>query len=147
MERMVLVGEMYRHFRGGSYLVLAIAKHTETGEAMVVYQGVGDNAETYVRPYDMFVGEVDKGKYPEADQKYRFEKVEDEESRLEAFLEAKSFRDKIEIFKQMKDKMDERLVNNIAVVLDVTLEEGTMEAKYEALLQSMKARARFETNR
>ena len=60
-------GEIYRHFKGNLYEVLALAMHTETEESMVVYKEV-DGEKTYVRPLEMFVSKVDKEKYPEVMQ-------------------------------------------------------------------------------
>ena len=40
MDREVQVGKIYRHFKGNYYRVILIAKHTETGEKMVVYQAL-----------------------------------------------------------------------------------------------------------
>lgn len=64
---------IYRHFKGKLYRVLNIAEHTETGEKMVVYQALYGDFCLFVRPYDMFSSVVDRGKYPNATQEFRFE--------------------------------------------------------------------------
>ena len=70
----VKVGSKYRHFKGNIIEVIAIARHTETLEDMVVY--VHDD-DTWVRPYSMFLEPVDKEKYPNIKQEYRFEEIND----------------------------------------------------------------------
>lgn len=75
MERTITPG-VYRHFKGNCYRVDCIATHTETGESMVVYQALYGEHKMFVRPLELFAGSVDREKYPNADQEYRFELVE-----------------------------------------------------------------------
>lgn len=83
-KRDILVGDIVQHFKREwvspetseyLYKVLAFAQHTETGEKLVVYQGMYPPFKICARPYDMFMSEVDREKYPKIRQKYRFEKI------------------------------------------------------------------------
>ena len=75
-EQKVLEGHYYRHFKGNLYKVIGIATHSETKEEMVVYQAQYGEHRLFIRPYRMFAEEIDRQKYPDATQKYRFELVE-----------------------------------------------------------------------
>ena len=66
-------GKIFRHFKGDLYIVEDVAIHSETKEKYVVYRGLYGNNELYIRPYDMFLSKVDKVKYPNVKQEYRFE--------------------------------------------------------------------------
>ena len=66
----VKTGCFYKHFKGAICEVIAIAKHSETEENLVIYR---HDDKIWARPYSMFISKVDKDKYPDIEQEYRFE--------------------------------------------------------------------------
>lgn len=69
----IKIKKIYKHFKGDLYFVEDIAINSETKEKFVVYRALyGDNI-LYIRPYDIFASKVDRNKYPNVSQEYRFE--------------------------------------------------------------------------
>ena len=161
-------GEIYRHFKGNLYEIIIIARDSETLEEKVVYKEVdGDSA--YVRALPMFVSRVNKEKYPDATQEFRFELVkqaiknkmvesEKEEcdncdSRIAdhgmimEFLDKDTVNDKIQYLLKVKDKISEEFICVVAQSLDYIENSGSVEERYEAILKYLRTKARYETDR
>ncbi|WP_418968526.1 DUF1653 domain-containing protein [Alloscardovia omnicolens] len=75
-KRTIHIHRVYRHFKGQHYYVEDCATDSETGQTVVVYRPLYGERRLWVRPLDMFLSPVDHEKYPQAQQKYRFEEVE-----------------------------------------------------------------------
>lgn len=208
MRRIPGQGEIYRHFKGNLYRIVTLAQHAETGEQLVVYQGLYGDYPVYARPLSLFLEEVDREKYPEAQDRYRFTLIleagtlagapaagtpvppseeagatvgpdaqlkpagepsgreeakpgtapegaglaADEEAfeldpGLLAFLEADSYEKKLEVFDQLAGRADQKMLNTMAVSLDLELSEGSLEEQYEALKNCLLTLERYECNR
>ncbi|MCX4324121.1 MAG: DUF1653 domain-containing protein [Lachnospiraceae bacterium] len=163
--------EMYRHFKGNLYQIRCIAKHSETRELMVVYQAMYGTFEIFARPLAMFMEEVDREKYPEAKQRYRFELLQDiedeepfvsetipagnepEEEQLNidplvlAFLDADSYEQKLMILDSLHSRITDDMINTMAVSSDLEIKEGDLEDRYLELRNCLRTFEKFECNR
>lgn len=168
-------GEKYLHFKKKAYQIIAVARHSETNEKMVVYQALYGDFGVYVRPYDMFISEVDHGKYPGVEQKYRFmyledgkipvefeareekdevrevlpdtpeqAQTEDANSLLIRFLDAETFAEKYEIVDRMKGEITDKLIDDLAVAIDVVIPDGVLSDRYKQLKNCIQTRIKYE---
>lgn len=200
--------EFYRHFKNKLYQIITVAKHSETGEELVIYQALYGSYEVYARPLSMFLSEVDSKKYPDSTQKYRFQKVylgvekakkeadgqqktvsenqisiqfqmkndsikevsqtektkndtpkkstqlseaKSEEEFLNPdlleFLDADTMEQKKRILIGMRDRITDRLIDDIAASLDVAIGKGEVGERYKSLMVCVDTLERFEVNR
>ena len=194
-----LPGEKYLHFKNKLYQVIAVAKHSETMEPYVVYQALYGDFGVYIRPYDMFVSEVDHEKYPEVTQKYRFAYVDhtknetlrteraehkkipvnqnveqqenvpdvtaavstaelqeqnmvqresDVEEQIDPwllrFLDTDTMEEKYQIVCDIKNDITDRLIDDLAVAVDVVNPEGKLSDRYDQLKYCIRTRQKYE---
>ncbi len=82
-QRSFQTGDIVQHFKremhheGTTYLyeIIGVAKDSETMADVMIYRALYGEGGLYVRPLEMFMSEVDHEKYPNIQQKYRFEKI------------------------------------------------------------------------
>lgn len=159
------VHEIYRHFKGNLYEIIAIAEHSETGEDLVVYKALYGEGKIYARPLAMFMEKVDKQKYPEVAQEYRFQLQGDEnntyiEKTIEEqaeelnidpmvleFLDADSYEEKLNILAGIRHRVTKEMLNTMAVVCDVVLPDADVSECYEALKYSLLTKDKYECSR
>ena len=124
-----------------------IARDSETLEEKVVYKEV-DGESAYVRSLPMFVSLVDKEKYPETTQKYRFEKVEYQVSpKVMQYLEADTYKEKLDIVLRLRDTITEDMIYTMAMAHDISLCEGDITKKYDSLCSALQILARYDGQR
>ena len=73
LKRELKIGGVYRHFKGKRYQVVDVAQHSETLETYVVYRQLYGEGKMWIRPLEMFLEPVDRVKYPDCTQEFRFE--------------------------------------------------------------------------
>ncbi len=167
--------EIYKHFKGNLYQITAIAQHSETGEQLVVYQALYGDFKTYARPLDMFISRVDKEKYPDAVQEYRFElqgadtqrqkeRVEQPEPPLQSeqpepeeqvtldplvleFLDADSYEQRLNILAGLHHRITDDMITTMAIACDIEVNDGDVEERYEALKNCLLTLEKYECNR
>ena len=172
MQTRPMPGEIYRHFKNKLYQVITIAKHSETGEELVIYQGLYEPFTVCARPLPMFMSEVDHEKYPDVKQRFRFEKVVlsgervssiDEERagtgevqktsgenpeiapKLMAFLETEDLQERYNILVSMSDEITDSMIDTMAVVMDTVIPEGELFKRYDDLKHVIRTRQQYES--
>lgn len=195
MREIPKTNEIYRHFKGNLYRIVTLAKHSETGETLVIYQALYGDYTVYARELSMFLSKVDRVKYPDADQDDRFvllpqivgqeqqsgsaeiksqqpgsaeispqqadghqfpstagETVPEEgEAALDplliSFLDADTYREKLNLLVALHARITDDMINTMAVSLDVEVNDGEIEDRYEALRNCLLTLEKYECNR
>ena len=162
--------QIYRHFKGNFYQIVTLAEHTETGECLVIYQALYGDYRIYAIPLSMFMEKVDREKYPESTQEYRFEiadvpavsieggarrteqvECQAEEGGLDPlvieFLDADSYEERLNILAALHHRITDDMINTMAIAIDVEVREGELEERYSELRNCLLLYDKFECNR
>lgn len=157
-------GDRYRHFKGNLYEVIIIARDSETLEEKVVYKSV-DGEDAYVRPLVMFLSKVDRDKYPDVKQEFRFELVSsemrpvqkmetvqeenvmDNQNMILEFLDLEATQDKLQYLKQNREQISEQFLSVAAHSLDFVESKEGVEERLEDLLKYLNTVSRYENTR
>lgn len=162
--------EIYKHFKGNLYQVLTLAEDSEDHSMHVVYQALYSPYKIYVRSLEAFTSKVDTEKYPKVEQEYRFE-IQDkilskEPDMLEAvveevddldndvidpllmeFLDSDTYEEKLNILVALHSRINQDMINTIAMALDIEINDGDIETRYEATKNCLATFEKYECNR
>lgn len=177
MEHTPMPQEIYRHFKGNTYQIITVAEHSETGEKLVIYQALYGDYKIYARPLSMFMEKVDRSKYPDASQEYRFElaatvmnkeekpagagtviekNATDEMSgegevqidpMVLEFLDAGSYEERLNILAGIHHRITDDMINVMAIATDIEVKPGDVETRYMELRNCLLKLEKFECNR
>lgn len=154
-------GEKYRH-KEKMYQVITVAKHSETGEELVVYQALYGDFAVYAKPLSRFFDEDWHGEYQDTAGEPRFEHVEGEESKdaegvpspsapladvdpkLMEFLETDDLEERYNILVSMHDTITDGIIDTMAVVMDAVIPDGDLMKRYDDLRHVIQTRQRYE---
>lgn len=186
MSNIPLQGQIFRHFKGNLYRIITMARHSETGEELVIYQALYGEYQVYARPLSMFMEKLDKEKYPDAGQEMRFElqknviepvaeqketlmkesedvsalkeeeiqqDIDEAEEELNIdplvleFLDAGSYEERINILAALHHRITNDMINIMSVAIDVKVEEGEIEDRFDQLRTCLLTLEKYECNR
>ncbi len=161
--------EIYRHFKGNLYQILAVAEHSETGEQLVIYQALYGQFKIYARPLGDFTAKLDREKYPQASQTYRFElqaaqeaavpeereaqpaPVQEKEISIDPmvleFLDADTYEKRLEILMCLKPRITDEMITTMAVACDVEVPDGGIEERFNGLKSCLSMLDKYECSR
>lgn len=175
--------QIYRHFKGNFYQIIAVAQDVETGQLQVIYQALYSPFGIWSRNLDVFMSLVNQKKYPDCKQEYRFELVQIPERADEVhqavlknvndkistehtvlateedyddvvleplvleFLESDTYEEKLNILAALHHRIDDAMLNTMAIAMDIELSEKDTESRFEELKNCVLTFRKYEGSR
>lgn len=166
--------EQYHHFKGKDYQVITLATKEDDGQQLVIYQALYDDHKIWARSLSSFLGKVDRDKYPDATQTWRFVRLGDEEeqlvdvtaeagddtaaisdnpedgdlegmdSRVLDFLDADSNMERLDILASLHADITDDIIDTLAVASGLEIEPGPVETRYHDLRECLVTISKYE---
>lgn len=169
-EKKMIPGTIYTDSKDGKkYQIVTLAKEKNTEGKFVIYQALFEPFETFAESVETFM-QVRNGENTENDainksceetEKAAVEECSESENNVSnadskeadihpmfrRFLDASGYSQRIEILKDMRDIVDDTMINSMAVIMDMEIKEGPIEERYDELLECMHMKHRYEIER
>lgn len=157
-ERKLETGSIYRRCGGGLCQIISMATQVETNEKVVVYQNLQGDYSVYVQRLENFIASVDK-RQPEEKTTAPddVKSVISGQSAVKAdsnvnpdllsFLDADTCYDKLKVLAEIRERIDDKMLNSIEASFDIAGGEGCIEDRIDYISSHLRTRSRYENNR
>lgn len=163
--------ELYRHFRGGLYQIVTLARLESNEEEMVVYQALYAPYQVWARPLKEFCELLDPARFPETGQRHRFERVDsgrpeagdraDSERSaaqdagevspldpmVERFLDAGTMEERLNILMAVRSRVTDQMIDTMAMASGLEIEEGEVMDRWNDLRECLLTIGKYEQSR
>lgn len=139
----LIAGEKIYNSQGDMFQIICIATDVNRGTELVIYQGLFAPFQIFAMNKSNFSAEMNAERTGQAPENCDSKNL----SIMLMILEAKSMKEKLEIFLDKKDSLSATDLGNIAVALDLVFASEEIEDQIDQIEQYLFTRARFETDR
>lgn len=144
----IVPGMIFRDDNNNAFQIVTVAIHESTSKELVIFQALFGEFKVYAREKNEFFCEMNKNDgLKEKTNDLAEEKELTINSDLLAFLNADDYKEKIDILSGAKNRIDDKVIESMAVSLDYVIPEGDFDEKYNSLIQVLRTRQKYEIKR